>query len=81
MMVRCVARECMWLKHRSDFSPGTTRSAGRVIAFTALKLGLETFDADDVDVGYQAPTQENVVVESIWNERPEIQKTRTLCGV
>ena len=37
------------------FSHGATHSAGRVLDFTALKLGLETLEADAVDVFSQAP--------------------------
>ena len=34
-----------------------------MIDFLALKLGLETFEADAVDAYYQAPEHEEVVVE------------------
>ena len=44
------------------FSPGATHSASRVIDFLALKMGLETFEADAMDA-YQAPEHEEVVVE------------------
>ena len=64
MKVRFVAREYKWAEHRDDlFPPSATHSAGRVIDFTALKLGLETFEADAVDAYYQAPEHEVVVVE------------------
>ena len=45
------------------FSPGATHSASRVTDFLALKMGLETFEADAVDAYYQAPEHEEVVVE------------------
>ena len=57
-------REYKWAEHREDlFSPGATHSASRVIDFLALKMGLETFEADAVDAYYQAPEHEEVVVE------------------
>ena len=34
-----------------------------MIDFLALKMGLETFEADAVDAYYQAPEHEDVVVE------------------
>ena len=66
-----LAREYKWAVHRVDlFSPEATHSAGRVIDFIALKLGLETFEADAVDPYCQASENEDVVVEpagrSIW---------------
>ena len=61
MKVRFVGREHKWAEHRGDsFSPGAIHFAGRVINFLALKLGLETFEADAVDAHYQVP---EVVVE------------------
>ena len=45
MKVRFVARKYEW----DVFSPGATYSAGKVIEFIALKLGLETFLANAVD--------------------------------
>ena len=52
-------------EHRADsFSPGATHSAGRVIDFLALKLGLETFEADAVDAYFQVPEHLEAVVES-----------------
>ena len=51
-------------EHREDVSSFVaTHSAGRVFDFTALKLGLETFEAEAVDADYQAPEHEEVVVE------------------
>ena len=64
MKVRFVGREYKWEGHRADlFSPGATQSAGRMIYFLALKMGLEPFEADAVDAYYQAPEHEEVVVE------------------
>ena len=64
MKVRFVGREYKWAEHREDlFSPGATQSASHVIDFLALKMGLETFEADAVDACYQAPDHEEVVVE------------------
>ena len=64
MKVRFVGRAYTWAEHREDlFSTGTTHSASRVIDFLALKMGLETFEADAVDAFYQAPEHEEVVVE------------------
>ena len=64
MKVRFVGREYMWAEHREDlFSPGVTNSVSRVIDFLALKMGLETFEADAVDAYYQFPEHEEVVVE------------------
>ena len=64
MKVRLVGREYKWAEHREDlFSPGATHSASRVIDFLALKMGLETFEADVVDAYCQAPEHEEVVVE------------------
>ena len=40
-----------------------THSAGRMMDFLALKMGLETLEADAVDAYYQAPEHEEVVVE------------------
>ena len=48
---------------KTVFSPRATHSASRVIDFMALKMGLETFDADAVNAYYQAPEHEEVVVE------------------
>ena len=65
MKVRFVGREYRWAEHREDmFSPGATHSASRVIDFLALKMGLETFEADAVDA-YQAPEHKEVVVEPV----------------
>ena len=63
VMVRFVGRENKWAEHREDFSPGATHSASRVIDFLALKMGLETFEADAVESYYQTPEHEEVVVE------------------
>ena len=64
MKVRFVVREYKWAEHREDlFSPGATHSASRVIDFLALKMGLETFEADAVDAYYQAPEHEEVFLE------------------
>ena len=52
-------RVLMGRAQRRLVSPG----ASRVIDFLALKMGLETFEADAVDAYYQAPEQEEVVVE------------------
>ena len=80
---RFVARECMWPEHREDlFSPWATHSATRVIDFTALKLSMKTLEVDAVDPHFQAREHEEVVVEPSAEclERPELGKTRTLCG-
>ena len=64
MKVRFVGREYKWAEHREDlFSSGATHAAGRMVDFLALKMGLETFEADAVDAYYQAPEHEEVVVE------------------
>ena len=66
-----------WAEYREDlFSPGATQSAGRMIDFVALKMGLETFEADAVDAYYQAPEHEEVVVESA----PEYLERLTKAG-
>ena len=55
MKVRFVGREYKLAEHRKDlFSSGATRSAGRLIDFLALKMGLETFEAHAVGEHYQA---------------------------
>ena len=60
---RNVRFEYKWAKHRQDlFSPGATHSAGHAIDIIALKLGLETFEADAVDAYCKAPEHEEVVV-------------------
>ena len=74
-----------WAEHREGLvSPGARNSAGRVIDFIVLKLGSKTFEADAVDAYYQAPEHEEVVMEPaaecMWNDWPELGKTRTLCG-
>ena len=64
MKVRFVGRKYKWVEHREIlFPPGATHSAGRMIDFLALKVGLETSEADAVDAYYQAPEHEEVVVE------------------
>ena len=85
MKVRFVGREYMWAEHREDlFSPGTTHSASRVIDFLALKMGLETFEADAVDAYCRAPEHEEVVVEPAPEYLERLAKagrTQTSCGV
>ena len=64
MKFRIDGREYEWAEHREDlFFPGATHSASRVIDFQALKMGLETFEADAVDACCQALEHEEVVVE------------------
>ena len=76
MKVRFVGRECKLAEHREDlFSPGATRSAGRVIDFLALKMGLETFEAHAVDEHYQASAYEEVVVEPALEYLERFAKT------
>ena len=76
MKVRFVGREDKWAEHREDlFSFGATHSASRVTDFLALKMGLETFEADAVDAYYQAPEHEEA------NDLPKLEGTQTLCGV
>ena len=82
MKIRFVEREYKWAEHREDmFSPGATHSASRVIDFLALKMGLETFEADAMDA-YQAPEHEEVVVKPAleYLERLAKDGRRTLCG-
>ena len=76
--MRFVGREyTTWAEHREDlFSPGETHSASRVIDFLALKMGLETFEADAVDAYYQAPEHEEVAVEPA----PEYLERRAKAG-
>ena len=64
MKVRFVGREYKWAEHREDlFSLRATHSASRVKDFLALKMGMETFEADAVDAHYQALEHDEVVVE------------------
>ena len=54
----------MWRVHRDDlFSIGATHSAGLMIDFLALKMGLEKFEAGAVDAYCQALEYEEVVLE------------------
>ena len=55
-----------------------------MIDFLALKMGLETFEADAVDAYYQAPEHEEVVVElrrSTLNDSPRLEGSQTSYGV
>ena len=73
MKVRFVGREYKWAEHREDlFSPGATHSAGRIIDFLALKMGLETFEADAVTRTSR--------LQSTSNASPKLEGTQTLCG-
>ena len=59
-----MARERKWVEDREDLlSMDATHEAGRVIDSIALKLGLETFEAEAVDAHDQAPEHEEVIVE------------------
>ena len=83
MKVRRVAREYTWAEHtESVFSPRATRSAGRVIDFMALKMGLETFEAGAVDAYHQVLNTKNSSLSwhlSIWNDWPQLERHETLC--
>ena len=64
MKVRLVAQEYKWVGHRENFfSPGATHSTEKGIALLALKLGLDTFEADAVDAYFPALEHEEVIVE------------------
>ena len=81
MKVRFVGRQYNWAEHRDDLiSFGATQSASLVTDFLALKMGLDTFEADAVDAYFQAPEHEEVVVEparSTWNDLPKLEGTHT----
>ena len=86
MKVRFDGREYKQTQHREDlFSPGATHSASRVIDFLALKMGVETFEADAVDAHHQALEHEEMVVweptPSTLNDMPKLEGTQTSCGV
>ena len=66
MKDRFVGREHKQTEHREDLvSSGATHSVSRVIDFFALKMDLETFEADAVDTYYQNPEYEEVEEDSM----------------
>ena len=55
MKVRFVVRQYNWAEHREDlYCPGATLSASRAIDFLALKMGLETCEANGADAVFHA---------------------------
>ena len=58
MKVRFVGREYKWAEHREDlFSPGAKHSAGRMKDFLALKMDLETLEADTCTARLQSTSR------------------------